>query len=132
MYVLDTDIARTMTNDHRVLLPHRNSSVPAARTAVRAQLVLWGMNDQIDLAELLVSEIVTNAVCHGSGPVHLTLCAAAGVLHCEVSDQETAGPRPRPAGDSDESGRGIQLLQELSACWGCSPRGKKVWFEIPA
>ncbi|MEV4163196.1 ATP-binding protein [Nonomuraea dietziae] len=106
-------------------------SVPRSRYLTRARLSRWGLRDPI--AELLVSELVTNAVCHGRGPVLLTLSAQDGLLRCEVADAEDALPEIRPAHQDDESGRGLFLLATLSCCWGTdhTPAGKVVWFELP-
>ncbi|MFC7723282.1 ATP-binding protein [Nonomuraea recticatena] len=106
-------------------------SVPRSRCLTRARLARWGLRDQT--AELLVSELVTNAVCHGRGPVLLTLFAEDGLLRCEVGDAEDTLPEMRSAYKDDESGRGLFLLDMLSCCWGTdrTSAGKVVWFELP-
>ncbi|MEV4065367.1 ATP-binding protein [Nonomuraea dietziae] len=105
-------------------------SVPRSRRLTRARLARWGLRDQT--AELLVSELVANAVRHGRGPVLLTLSAQDGLLRCEVGDAGDTLPEMRPALEDDENGRGLFLLDLLSCCWGANrtPAGKVVWFEL--
>ncbi|MGP4102937.1 ATP-binding protein [Nonomuraea sp. KM90] len=107
-------------------------SVPVARRLTRATLRDWGVPDEP--ADLLVSELVTNAVQHAGGPVRLRLSAADGVLRCEVGDGGPGLPRPRPATPDDEGSRGLALVAALASAWGSTRtrRGKVVWFELPA
>ncbi|MBP2707451.1 ATP-binding protein [Microbispora sp. RL4-1S] len=114
-------------------LPTGSRAPARARRLTRARLAAWGMEDRCDVAELLVSELVTNAVRHGRGPVQLTLSAVDDLLRCEVADADTALPQKADASDDDENGRGLQLLDQLACCWGGSPvpGGKVVWFELP-
>jgi two-component sensor histidine kinase len=91
----------------------------------------WGLDDLVPTAELLVSELVSNALRHASGPLRLTLERVSD-LRCLVSDGTTDLPRPADAGPEDESGRGLTLVDMLAAQWGCEggPEGKSVWFEL--
>ncbi|GHG95496.1 hypothetical protein GCM10018780_18920 [Streptomyces lanatus] len=112
----------------------RPSAVKEARAEVRRQLEGWGLADRDDLAdvaELLVSELATNAVRHAESRFRLTLSAAHGVLRCEVSDTGRRLPAVLEAGDA-ESGRGMFLVDTLARRWGCQrdTRGKTVWFEL--
>ena len=86
----------------------------------------------VDTAELLVSELVTNALRYGEGEIRLRLLLDR-TLVCEVWDAGLVQPRRRRARDTDEGGRGLQLVGLLSAAWGSrrTPRGKTVWFELP-
>ncbi|MEW9527554.1 ATP-binding protein [Microbispora sp. NPDC049125] len=115
-------------------LPPNGRSAATARRLTRARLTAWGMEDRLDVAELLVSELVTNALEHARGPIRLTLSAIEGLLRCEVEDSETALPRLHDADDDEEGGRGLRLLDVLACCWGGirTPDGKVVWFELPA
>jgi hypothetical protein len=110
------------------------SSVRDARRLTRRQLGAWGLDDQVEVAELLVSEVVGNALGHGSGQVRLGLAIEDGLLRCEVEDENPELPRLRSAEVDDESGRGLFLVDTLSCCWGGerTARGKAVWFELPA
>ncbi|MGA5201695.1 MULTISPECIES: ATP-binding protein [Streptomyces] len=112
----------------------RPSAVREARAEVRRQLEGWGIAERgevADVAELLVGELVTNAVVHAGSRLRLTLFAAHGVLRCEVADTERRVPRVLAAG-TGESGRGMFLVDALAQRWGChrDGPGKTVWFEL--
>ncbi|MEV5600925.1 SpoIIE family protein phosphatase [Streptomyces sp. NPDC052299] len=113
-------------------LPREPRSVGRARELARGQLTSWGLDDLIDTTELLVSELVTNALRYGEGEIRLRLLRDR-TLVCEVWDAGLVQPRRRRARDTDEGGRGLQLVGLLSAAWGArrTPRGKTVWFELP-
>ncbi|MFE7313676.1 SpoIIE family protein phosphatase [Streptomyces sp. NPDC057555] len=106
-------------------------SVARARELARDQLTDWGLAALVDTTELLVSELVTNALRHGHGEIRLRLLLDR-TLVCEVWDADLAQPRRRRARDTDEGGRGLQLVGLLSERWGSrrTPRGKTVWFEL--
>lgn len=112
----------------------RPSAVREARAEVRRQLEGWGLTDLdglADVAELLVSELATNALVHSASRFRLTLFAAHGLLRCEVQDHGSRVPKVLDAGAS-ESGRGMFLVEALSQRWGCHQDGpgKTVWFEL--
>ncbi|WP_432139907.1 MULTISPECIES: SpoIIE family protein phosphatase [unclassified Streptomyces] len=113
-------------------LPREPRSVGRAREYARAQLLSWDMDALVDTTELLVSELVTNALRYGEGDIRLRLLLDR-TLVCEVWDAGLVQPRRRRARDTDEGGRGLQLVGLLSAAWGSrrTPRGKTVWFELP-
>ncbi|MET9483847.1 SpoIIE family protein phosphatase [Streptomyces sp. NPDC006638] len=113
-------------------LPREPRSVGRARELARAQLVAWDLEPLVDTVELLVSELVTNALRYGEGEIRLRLLLDR-TLVCEVWDAGLVQPRRRRARDTDEGGRGLQLVGLLSAAWGSrrTPRGKTVWFELP-
>ncbi|MEU8654416.1 SpoIIE family protein phosphatase [Streptomyces sp. NPDC048737] len=113
-------------------LPREPRSVGRAREYARGQLIGWDMEPLVDTAELLVSELVTNALRYGEGEIRLRLLLDR-TLVCEVWDAGLVQPRRRRARDTDEGGRGLQLVGLLSAAWGSrrTPRGKTVWFELP-
>ncbi|MGC0206031.1 SpoIIE family protein phosphatase [Streptomyces levis] len=113
-------------------LPREPRSVGRAREYARAQLLNWDMEPLVDTTELLVSELVTNALRYGEGEIRLRLLLDR-TLVCEVWDSGLVQPRRRRARDTDEGGRGLQLVGLLSAAWGSrrTPRGKTVWFELP-
>ncbi|MFE8007951.1 SpoIIE family protein phosphatase [Streptomyces sp. NPDC057418] len=112
-------------------LPRELRSVGRARELARIQLTAWGLDDLVDTTELLVSELVTNALRYGEGEIRLRLLRDR-TLVCEVWDAGLVQPRRRRARDTDEGGRGLQLVGLLSAAWGSrrTPRGKTVWFEL--
>ncbi|WP_327719188.1 ATP-binding protein [Streptomyces sp. NBC_00490] len=115
--------------------PADPGAVRAARTAVRGRLRDWNLDSVADITTLLVSELVTNALRHATGPIGVRLVRPAGlgdVLLVEVSDPLPDPPRERVARPEDESGRGLQLVAHSSRRWGTRPgaTGKTVWFEL--
>jgi PAS domain S-box-containing protein len=109
-----------------------------ARELVRRQLRDWsalrpGSADiAADTVELLVSELVTNSLRYGRGPIGLRLLRGRDSLVCEVSDELQAAPRPRAVHQGDEGGRGLFLVDQLSRRWGVrtTAHGKIIWFEV--
>ncbi|WP_406332611.1 SpoIIE family protein phosphatase [Streptomyces sp. NBC_00203] len=102
-----------------------------ARRLARRALSRWGLEDMTDSVELLVSEVVTNAVRYASRPVTLRLLRT-DVLRCEVGDDVPQLPRLRQARATDEGGRGLYLVNKLARRWGATrlSTGKVVWFEL--
>lgn len=88
----------------------------------------------VDEAELLVSELVTNAVLHGAPPITMRVeCDGSNGLRVSVTDNNPEPARVRQAGPADESGRGMRLVDVISDDWGIEPRsdvGKDVWFRL--
>ncbi|MEV6168524.1 SpoIIE family protein phosphatase [Streptomyces sp. NPDC051954] len=109
--------------------PHE---VGRARAAVREQLHDWGLAGLADVAELMVSELVTNAVRHShSRPIELRLVRGDTLL-CEVDDDDHELPTLLNTGPGDDSGRGLRVISTLAREWGTSrtKAGKTVWFEL--
>ncbi|MET7383699.1 SpoIIE family protein phosphatase [Streptomyces sp. NPDC005529] len=109
--------------------------VPAAAATARHhtqhRLRLWRVSEETAFAtELIVSELVTNAVRYGAPPIQLRLIKDS-TLTCEVSDAGGAAPRIRHARTVDEGGRGLFICQEMSHNWGIrySGNGKTIWTE---
>ncbi|WP_327722628.1 ATP-binding SpoIIE family protein phosphatase [Streptomyces sp. NBC_00490] len=102
-----------------------------ARRLVRRTLSRWGLEELSDSAELLVSEIVTNAVRYASRPITVRLLRTH-VLRCEVTDDEPRLPVLGQARATDEGGRGLYLVNRVARHWGASrlSTGKIVWFEL--
>ncbi|MFI7128216.1 ATP-binding protein [Nonomuraea sp. NPDC050153] len=115
-------------------LPYDAVSAPVARVLVRAQLADWSAGDVSEVAELLVSELVTDALHHATGPVRLTVWLVDGLLRCEVEGRHPVAPLPRKPLERGEGGYGPRLLDALACCWGsaATPAGKAAWFELPA
>ncbi|WP_113700333.1 ATP-binding protein [Nonomuraea lactucae] len=109
------------------------ASLRKARRLTRQKLAGWGFEDQSDVVELLVSELVGNAMEHTDGTVRLILSVEDGLLRGEVEDEDPALPHLCEATLDDERGRGLHLVDMLSCCWGGArtSRGKVVWFELP-
>ncbi|MFI1928410.1 SpoIIE family protein phosphatase [Streptomyces sp. NPDC020377] len=102
-----------------------------ARRLAWQALSRWGMEDMTDSVELLVSEVVTNAVRYASRPVTLRLLKT-GVLRCEVADDVPQLPRHQVFRTLDETGRGLIVINTLAQRWGATrlATGKVVWFEL--
>jgi anti-sigma regulatory factor (Ser/Thr protein kinase) len=117
------------------LLP-RTSVVADARHAVKDWCGGWCLTHLADAVELLVSELVTNAVVHGLGAVRVLADYDGTRLRVEVHDHHPIPPRPHvTAGpDLDEHGRGLQLVAMLADSWGSTRTfdGKVVWIELTA
>jgi serine phosphatase RsbU (regulator of sigma subunit)/anti-sigma regulatory factor (Ser/Thr protein kinase) len=112
-------------------LPIEPSSVRQARHLVSDQLEKWDLGDASSTAELLVSELVTNAIAYATGEISLRLILDSALV-CEVFDDAAAMPRLRNADDDAESGRGLHVVSQLAQRWGTrrTPAGKAVWFEL--
>ncbi|MEU7074021.1 SpoIIE family protein phosphatase [Streptomyces narbonensis] len=102
-----------------------------ARRLARRALARWDLEELTDSVELLVSEVVTNAVRYTERPVALRLLRT-DVLRCEVADDSPRLPQQRRARDTDEDGRGLFVVNRLARRWGATQLsgGKVVWFEI--
>jgi anti-sigma regulatory factor (Ser/Thr protein kinase) len=118
------------------VFPAAPDAVRTARALVRRTLGEWDLDSVGDIAALLVSELVTNALRHATGPIGVRLvrrpAGAVGVLLVEVSDPLPDPPRERVAHPDDEDGRGLQLVATAARRWGARPggAGKTVWFEL--
>ncbi|WP_432014369.1 SpoIIE family protein phosphatase [Streptomyces cucumeris] len=113
-------------------LPPKPAVVPRARSFVAQQLAQWELGHLVHTTQLVVSELVTNAILHAGGPVKLRLVRNETLI-CEVSDSSAAAPHLRRAGRLDEGGRGLFLVAQLSRRWGTRYAGdrKTVWAEQP-
>lgn len=110
-------------------------SVPRSVAAVRrfAVAACDGCPEEVrETVALLVSEVATNALVHGSGDVEVSVRRRDGLLRVEVADGSTDAPVPRAADAEAEGGRGLALVDALSSGWGTelTPSGKTVWFEL--
>ena len=110
------------------------------REWTRKALPGWGLTEQSDIIELIVSELVTNSIVHGAGPVEIGLSRAPGHLRVEVRDNGTGQPALCHPGADDLTGRGLALIDALtSSCggsWGVtsstsSRPGKTVYAIMP-
>lgn len=111
-------------------LPSDPAIVAESRRRIRERLTAWELEDAAFITELVVSELVTNAIRHATGPIRLRLIKDQ-TLTCEVSDGSTISPHLRRARLSDEGGRGLLLVAQLSERWGTryTPAGKTIWAE---
>jgi anti-sigma regulatory factor (Ser/Thr protein kinase) len=118
---------------HLAELPHLPSAVPAARALLRERLSSADVpEDSISTAELLVSELVTNAVKYGQAPMWLLIELRPGLVHASVSDSCADLPRRRGADPDSEGGRGLLVLDALAGSWGAvtAGNGKYLWFDL--
>ncbi|GHI02562.1 hypothetical protein AQI88_14510 [Streptomyces cellostaticus] len=110
-------------------------AVPEARRELRELLRHWGKPGRSDIAELLTSELVTNALVHTDDDAVLTAVVSPHGLRVEVRDFVARRPRPCAPDTGDGThGRGLVLVQSLADAWGVRPHGvgKSVWFELGA
>jgi Serine phosphatase RsbU, regulator of sigma subunit len=113
-------------------LPDEPRSAGRARRHVREMLTEWGLDELATTTELLVSELIGNAVRHARGPLRLRLLRGR-VLTCEVADGSLTTPRIRRPAATDEEGRGLQLVAAIAQRWGTryDTTGKCIWTEQP-
>ncbi|MFD9190380.1 ATP-binding protein [Streptomyces phaeochromogenes] len=100
------------------------------RHDVRAVLSRWRRPDLTENAELLVCELVTNALEHGRGDVGVRLYFATNSVRIEVRDGSHHTPTPRTADPWDEDGRGLLIVQSLATAWGVSRDGTMTWCSL--
>ncbi|MFC9294550.1 SpoIIE family protein phosphatase [Streptomyces sp. NPDC057011] len=135
----DDDVAllvartRALHSDKVVVLDLSSdpSVVADARRHATDQLTAWGLEEAAFVTELLVSELVTNAIRYGQPPIQLRLIHESTTLICEVSDASNTAPHMRRARIFDEGGRGLLLVAQLAQRWGTrhAPVGKTIWAE---
>jgi PAS domain S-box-containing protein len=127
-------IARTHAlADDRVAtwdLPADPAAVASARRQAAMRLTGWGLDDMAFTTELVVSELVTNAIRYAKSPIRLRLIRDRTLI-CEVSDGSSTAPHLRQARVLDEGGRGLFLISQLTQRWGSrlTPDGKIIWAE---
>ncbi|MET8955957.1 SpoIIE family protein phosphatase [Streptomyces sp. NPDC004533] len=111
-------------------IPADPAAVSKAREWATRQLTTWGLDDLLFTTELIVSELVTNAIRYGRPPSELRLIRH-NVLVCEVTDSSSTQPRLRRARTTDEGGRGLFLVAQLAGRWGCrhGQNCKTIWCE---
>lgn len=132
------DVAFLIARTHPFSPDHVASwDVPASPSAVHEvrenaawQLDEWGLADLAFTTELIASELVTNAIKHACGPIGLRLIRDRTLI-CEVSDGGNTSPHMRRAHTTDEGGRGLFLVAQLSQRWGTryTATGKTIWAE---
>ncbi|MFF8969939.1 SpoIIE family protein phosphatase [Streptomyces sp. NPDC014995] len=127
-------VARTRALDASQVASWDVAPDPAAVAETRKnavdRLAAWGLADAAFVTELIVSELVTNAIRHAEPPIQLRLILD-GNLICEVSDSSSTAPHMRRARTYDEGGRGLLLVAQLARRWGTRPgtKGKTIWAE---
>ncbi len=132
----DDDAALLLARTH-TLDPHHvadwdvepdPAQVPRARKFAVDQVDAWGLEEASFVTELVVSELVTNAIRYGEPPIRLRLIRDTSLI-CEVSDTSNTAPHLRRARAFDEGGRGLLLVAQLTEGWGTrhTTSGKTIW-----
>jgi PAS domain S-box-containing protein len=113
-------------------LPAEPAVVAGARARAADQLAAWGLEQLTYTTELIVSELLTNAIRHAQAPIQVRMILD-DALSCEVSDGSSTAPQLRRAGRYDEGGRGLLLVASLAERWGSRPTrtGKTIWARQP-
>ncbi|MFJ9413582.1 SpoIIE family protein phosphatase [Streptomyces sp. NPDC101227] len=111
-------------------VPSDPAAVGEARANVTRQLALWGLEETAFTTELILSELITNAILYATGPIRVRLLHDRTLI-CEVSDTSSTSPYLRYAAVEDEGGRGLFLVSQLAQHWGTryTPEGKIIWAE---
>ncbi|SEB58651.1 ATP-binding SpoIIE family protein phosphatase [Streptomyces melanosporofaciens] len=129
-------VARTrVLDEHQVAcwdLPRDPAVVAETRKQVGDRLTAWGLKEAAFTTELVVSELVTNAIRYATGPIRLQLIKEQSLI-CEVCDGSSTSPHLRRARPNDEGGRGLFLVAQLTERWGTryTSTGKIIWAEQP-
>jgi anti-sigma regulatory factor (Ser/Thr protein kinase) len=110
------------------------ASAAAARRFAASVLSSWGYDSLIESAQLLISELVVNAVLHAESSVVVRLALEAGALRVEIRDRAAALPELRPVDPTAVTGRGLLIVDAVASRWGVRTEddGKVVWFELAA
>ncbi|GAA0293697.1 SpoIIE family protein phosphatase [Kineococcus aurantiacus] len=134
LLVLDYSGPDPGLRETRIVLPTDTRAVRAARDHLRTTLAAWDLSSAADEAELVVSELVTNAVLHSGSPAALTLRhdREDRLLCVGVEDGSTRHPQPRDSDEDATGGRGMHIVQLLAHRWWVAPTGdgKTVWADL--
>ncbi|MEV6197633.1 SpoIIE family protein phosphatase [Streptomyces sp. NPDC051920] len=111
-------------------VPPEPAAVGEVRASVSRQLARWGLDELAFTTELILSELVTNAIRYGNGPIRVRMLLDRALI-CEVFDGSNTSPHLRYAATTDEGGRGLFLVAQLTERWGTryTPEGKVIWAE---
>jgi CheY-like chemotaxis protein len=126
-------LGRQRTGHTALALPAALSSAGEARAFTRIVLDRWHASELLDDTLLVVSELVTNAVTHAGSECELRISVSPGSLRVEVVDHGIGTPDPLPPSPSRSHGRGLHLIDAVTAAWGVKPEaggGKMVWAEL--
>ncbi|MGW3074821.1 SpoIIE family protein phosphatase [Kitasatospora sp. NPDC001132] len=125
---------RVLAPDHVAQweVPSDPAAVGQVRAAVAERLTAWGLEESAFVTELILSELVTNAIRYGARPIRVRLLRDRSLI-CEVSDGSSTSPHLRYAATEDEGGRGLFLVAQFAERWGTryTATGKVIWTEQP-
>ncbi|MDK1344521.1 SpoIIE family protein phosphatase [Streptomyces sp. 378] len=112
-------------------VPGDPAVVAGIRAEVTGRLRTWGLEEMAFTTELIISELVTNAIRYGIEPIRLRVLHDGDSLICEVADGSSTSPHLRRAATTDEGGRGLFLVAQFARRWGTRymARGKVIWTE---
>jgi serine phosphatase RsbU (regulator of sigma subunit)/anti-sigma regulatory factor (Ser/Thr protein kinase) len=128
---------RGLPEDHiaRWDVPSDPAAVAAVRNEANATLAAWGLEELTFTTELILSELITNAIRYATGPIDVRLLLDRSLI-CEVADGSSTSPHLRYAATTDEGGRGLFLVAQMAERWGTryTKAGKIIWVEqrLPA
>ena len=113
-------------------VPNDPAAVAEVRASVSRRLTQWELDELTFATELILSELVTNAIRYGADPIHVRVLFDRTLI-CEVFDSSSTSPHLRYAAMTDEGGRGLFLVAQLADRWGTryTPEGKVIWAEQP-
>jgi anti-sigma regulatory factor (Ser/Thr protein kinase) len=125
------DVVGGAMDEVRTPLDPDLNSPRRARAFVTDTLERWSCRDATAIIDLLVSEMVANAVLHTGAPAELAVQLLPDRVRVSVTDQDTTQPKRRPDNPALATGRGLALIEQLSVAWGIDrvPEGKRMWFE---
>ncbi|MEU9699614.1 SpoIIE family protein phosphatase [Streptomyces sp. NPDC047981] len=136
----DDDIALLVADTRRLEaeriaewdVPADPANVSRVRNEGAARLADWGLDEVAFTAELILSELITNAIRYGAEPIRVRLLRDRRLI-CEISDGSSTAPHLRYAATTDEGGRGLFLVAQFAERWGTryTERGKVIWAELP-
>jgi len=134
-YLIDLleSVGRSSATEAVLDLPDDLASVAVARRFVREKLVEWGIDEPMDDALLVVSELAANALTHAESSYRVRIAATGTALRIEVEDDGAGTPEPQPLTETEEHGRGLHLVGALAASWGMDAGvggGKRVWADL--
>jgi DNA-binding NarL/FixJ family response regulator len=115
-------------------LPRASTSARLARQFVASRVTEWHLDELLDDALLVTSELATNAVTHADSPCRIRLSISSAALRIDVLDKGPGTPEPQPESRTAEHGRGLHLVDALTTAWGLEVlpgEGKLVWAELP-
>jgi len=123
--------ARSSRRFRRHFLPIPQAGA-RSRQLVRERCAAWGIASVSEDAQLVVTELVSNAVEHAGTPLDVIVTLSDDTLHVAVHDGDPTPPRPQPVGQGRSRGRGLRLIEAVAASWGSvlADTGKVVWATL--